>query len=184
MNTDWRGQCQRAPHGLQGTRDGCRAGRPEGGGVLVWLWVEVQKVQVLERLGGRAWCSQALRGRRGHCGYQGRGDGLEREEGLPGPSFSLLAPRDCFGPHPNLGRRGVQIWGGLTISHQQIQFSVLWEAGARFLGRREGGFLCSVWADSPILPAGYGWTGAADRSRPGLAGTSGVLSGLVLALSL
>ena len=105
-----------------GTRDGCRAGGPEGGGVLVWLWAEVQKVQVLQWLGDGAWGSQALRGRRGHCGYQGRGDGLGREEGLPGPSFSVLAPCDCFGPHPNLGRGGgVWIRGGLTVSHQQIQ---------------------------------------------------------------
>ena len=50
-----------------GTRDGCRAGGPEGGGVLVWLWAEVQKVQVLQWLGDGAWGSQALRGRRGHC---------------------------------------------------------------------------------------------------------------------
>lgn len=56
-----------------GTRDGCRAGGPEGGGVLVWLWAEVQKVQVLERLGGGAWVSQALRGRRGSLWVPGDG---------------------------------------------------------------------------------------------------------------
>ena len=150
----------------------------------MWLWAEVQKMQVLEWLGGRAWGSQAFRGRRGHCRYQGRGDGLGREEGLPGPSFSLLAPCDCFGPHPNLGRRGGPDPGRLDNFPSANTVSVLWEAGARFLGHREGEFLCSVWADSPILPAGYGWTGAADFSRLGLAGNSGVLSGLVLAPSL
>ena len=134
MNTDWRGQRQRAPGGLQegqgmateqvglraveswcgcglryrkcrcwsgwgaglgalrlleagGVTVGTRGGVMAWGGrrgCLVWLWAEVQKMQVLEWLGGRAWGSQAFRGRRGHCRYQGRGDGLGREEGLPG----------------------------------------------------------------------------------------------------
>lgn len=122
MNTDWRGQRQRAPGGLQ---EGQGMATEQVGLRAVESWcgcgLRYRKCRCWSGWGGRAWGSQAFRGRRGHCRYQGRGDGLGREEGLPGPSFSLLAACDCFGPHPNLGRRGGPDRGGLTISHQQIQ---------------------------------------------------------------
>ena len=143
MNTDWRGQCQRVPGGLQ-----------EGQGTAA------------EQVGLRAeesWCGYGLRCRKCRCcsGWgMGLGDLRPLEAGgvTVGTRGGVMAWGGrrgylalhflCWPPVTVLDLirtwegGGVWIRGGLTVFPSANPVSVLWEAGARFLGHREGGFLC------------------------------------------